>query len=401
VNERISITEPNDWEQFRDKKLNMIVDPMIFRTADVFLRGKGAVLESSEPKHPETIWSAISSNIGALCTFFDTLLLEDYLPIFDYEITFPIDLFVGSQTLIELCNEHEEVLVPVTVRGKAYQEIKQRAVEALDKQPPIPPDTATGILAELSAFDYEWRPDLWRDEKTGAGGERVLDAFRYGGLLFSGYAQRTGADHVVQPKRSTLYLATSFGAQRANDEKALFAELTRLANSAPEGIQPTADLPPVPTFLPYLLNAGDETPRALLARALKLRKSGAVADYGSWWRREVDQNLKRGKVPNRLQKELHQITAEVIREIGTEASYATKVSAKVAGKVSLVGLVPVPEIGGEVGAEKELNPGFGLGWVLRNLPGHRYRKLLLRLVMAQREYWHLDTYLKNMWITPQ
>jgi hypothetical protein len=400
VNDRIKIMEPGDWEQFRNKKLNTIVDPMIFRTADVFLCGQKAVLESYEPKAPETVWSAISSNIGALCTFFDILILEDCLPIFDYETTFPPDLYFGSKTLFELCNEHEQVLVPVTVGGSTYQEIKQRAVEALDEQPPIPPETATDILAELSAFDYEWRPDLWRNEKTGTSKERVLDAFRYGGLLFSGYAQRTGADHIVQPKRSRLYLAASLGAKRANDEQALFAELTRLANSAPEGIQPTADLPSAPTFLPYLLNADDKTPRALLTRALKLRKSGAVADYRSW-RRKVNQNLKRGKVPNRLQRELRQITADVIHEIGAEVGSATKVSAKMTGKISFVGPVPVPEIGGEIGAEKELNPGFGLGWVLRNLPGYRYRKLLLLLVMAQREYWHLDSYLKGMWITPQ
>jgi len=60
-----------------------------------------------------------------------------------------------------------------------------------------------------------------------------LDAFRYGGLLFSGYAQRIGADHVLQPKRAKLYLASSLAAQRLDDEKALYAELMKLADEAP------------------------------------------------------------------------------------------------------------------------------------------------------------------------
>jgi hypothetical protein len=104
---------------------------------------------------------------------------------------------------------------------------------------------------------------------------------------------------------------------------------------------------------------------------------------------------------NRLRKEFRRITADVIREIGPAADQKIKATAKVTGKVSFVGPIPVLEIGGDVGAEMELNPGFALGWILRNLPGHRYRKLLLRLVMAQREYWHLDTYLKGMWMAPQ
>jgi len=165
---------------------------------------KFGLAQSPELKHPEMMWSAISSNIGSLCTFFDTLILEERLPMYDYDMTFPPDLETGKYTLVKLCNDDEEVLVPVAVRDQAYQKMKQAAVAVLDNLPDIPEATATDIHNELSAFDWEWRPDLWRSEKTGDNQQRVLDAFRYGGILFSGYAQRTGTEHILQPKRARL-----------------------------------------------------------------------------------------------------------------------------------------------------------------------------------------------------
>jgi len=35
----IVIDDDDDWEMIRMKNLNVVVDPMVFRTADVFLRG--------------------------------------------------------------------------------------------------------------------------------------------------------------------------------------------------------------------------------------------------------------------------------------------------------------------------------------------------------------------------
>src|SRR6266545_4413664 len=284
----IEIRSSTDWDRISQAGLKVVVDPMVFRTADVFLRGarglaKSRSIPSHELKHPATMWSAISSNIGALCTFFDTLILEERLPMYDYGMTFPPDIDTGKHALIEYCNESEEVLVPVTVQAAAYQEMKRESVAILDELPSIPNTLASDVLQELSAFDWEWRPDLWRDERyADVGDQRVLDAFRYGGILFSGYAQRTGSDHILQPKRARLYLATSLGTDRADDEKVLFSELTRIASETPEGIQRTGDLPATPTFLPHLLKHDDRTPDALLKRALRLRKSSIVGEYRHW-----------------------------------------------------------------------------------------------------------------------
>src|SRR5262249_54799350 len=116
--------EDDDWEMIRMKNLNVVVDPMVFRTADVFLRGANGLAQSSELKNLETMWSAISGNIGSLCTFFDTLMLEERLPMYDYDQTFPPDLEHGKHTLVEYCNDDEEVLVAITVKEQAYQKMK-------------------------------------------------------------------------------------------------------------------------------------------------------------------------------------------------------------------------------------------------------------------------------------
>jgi hypothetical protein len=392
----ITIATGADWEKIREEKLNVVVDPMVFRTADVFLRGSKGLAQSPELKHPESMWSAIRSNIGSLCAFFDTLILEERLPMFDYGTTFPADIDIGKHTLIEFCNDDEEALVSVTVRDRAYQEMKQAAVAILDELPDIPEATGADILNELSAFDWEWRPDLWRYEKMGDAQQRVLDAFRYGGILFSGYAKRTGADHILHPKRARLYLAISLGAERADDEKALFAELERLSNEAPEGVQRTGDLPAAPTFLPYLLKFDDKNPRDILKRALKLRKSGIVNDYRRW-RKEVIDEIGKGRASTKHRKEIAQIAAAIARELKVESDSGTKVSAKIGAKIAAIGPLPAPEVSGELGIEKEWKPSVIREWFLKNIPGHRYRKLLMRMEIAKREYWHIDRHLQKVW----
>src|SRR5262245_7486713 len=112
----ITINTSEDWEKIRNEKLNVVVDPMVFRAADVFLRGSNGLAQSQELKHPETMWGAIRSNIGSLCAFFDTLILEERLPMYDYGMSFPPDIDTGKHTLVEFCNDEKEALVSVTVQ---------------------------------------------------------------------------------------------------------------------------------------------------------------------------------------------------------------------------------------------------------------------------------------------
>jgi hypothetical protein len=38
--DRIYVQHENDWSLLRDRGLTTVVDPMVFRTGDVFLRGR-------------------------------------------------------------------------------------------------------------------------------------------------------------------------------------------------------------------------------------------------------------------------------------------------------------------------------------------------------------------------
>jgi hypothetical protein len=260
--DNLVIAQPDDWRRIGEAGLRLVVDPMVFRSADVFLRGwRGA------PK-PDDAWLAIGSNIGSLCTFFDALILEKCLPMYDYGSTFPPDLQTGKHTLVEWCNDRGPTLLPVQVRGAAYDEVKREALAALAGQPEAAPDLARDNLKETSAFDWEWRPDLWPGGWRGRPeGADVLAAFRFGGLLFGGYAQRTGCDHLLQPKRARLFLADRLRVKRADDEALLFGPLTQLAGQGSRA----ADWPASPTFLPLLLAQDYASPRALLQHALRLR----------------------------------------------------------------------------------------------------------------------------------
>lgn len=93
----IVVQSPDDWNLVRQRNLGVVVDPMVFRTADVFLRGAAGALQSPEMVAPEDKWRAISANVGSLCAFFDTLILEPSLPMYDYDITFPPDIDTGRQ----------------------------------------------------------------------------------------------------------------------------------------------------------------------------------------------------------------------------------------------------------------------------------------------------------------
>jgi hypothetical protein len=159
VGDAIEIEAPQDWEEkLRRLGLTLVVDPMIFRTADVFLRGVGGAGQDAAG-----VWKAISANVGSFSAFIDSIVLEERIPIFDYLSSFPEwDPAVDTThtSLIDFCNAEDEVLVPVTVGYAAYWEMKEAALAELAEHPGVPRDTAAEIVDELSGFDYEWRPDL-------------------------------------------------------------------------------------------------------------------------------------------------------------------------------------------------------------------------------------------------
>ena len=119
--------------------------------------------------------------------------------------------------IVALVNERSEVLVQVSVGYEASVAARQPAVDQLVALQPVDDALADAVVSELSAFDYRWRPMLPElgvlDERA-----RAIATFRYGALLFAQYAAELSdewapldqqPEHVLQPKRSRLLLATA------------------------------------------------------------------------------------------------------------------------------------------------------------------------------------------------
>lgn len=378
----ITIEQDGDWEQLRDQ-LKVVVDPTIFRTAEVFLQGERAA------SNKRALWQAISANVGSLAAFVDAVVLNQKLPIFDYLSTFPDrpdDDRDDDARLIEFCNREEEVLVPVTVAYGAYWDVKQAALAELGSPDDLPRDAAPGILDELSAFDWAWTPVLpgW---ESAAADDRVLGTFLYGGLLFGGYAQRIGGRHLIQPKRARLFAAAAFR-DPSDDEELVFRRLEQLPGEAPEDVDDAQVFPALPSFLPYLLLADPAGPADLLDRALKLRASPAVAEY-RLWHSELVEDVSRGRRAREKAAEVDQLWDAVERELeprGKGLRFAWSVEALFLG-------IPIPR----AKIEGEAEPRRLYAWTLRQLPGHRYQKLMMRMKAAHEEYVRVNADLRRLW----
>jgi hypothetical protein len=378
----IAIQQDEDWKQLRNE-LKIVVDPTIFRTAEVFLQGEQAARDK------RALGQAISANVGSLAAFIDAIVLNEKLPIFDYLSTFPDrhdDDRAGDARLIEFCNREEEVLVPVTVEYGAYWNVKQAALAELGSPSELPREAAAGIVEELSAFDWAWTPFLEGWENAAAE-DRVLGAFLYGGLLFGGYASRIGGQHLIQPKRARLYAAAALR-DPLDDEELAFRRLESLPGVAPDDVEDAQLFPALPSFLPYLLLGDPAGPAELLDRALKLRASPAVREYRDW-HNELVEAISLGRRARDKAAEVSQIWAAVERELeprGEGLRFTWSVEALFLG-------IPIPK----AKIEGEAEPRRLYAWTLRQLPGHRYQKLMMRMKAAHEEYARVDKHLRRLW----
>jgi hypothetical protein len=394
----LQVLAPVDWKLLRKERLLTLLDPMVFRAADAFLRGAPA--EGDEP-----IWEAFSKNIDAFAVFVDAVMLNDRLPIIDYQVTWEPGIADSTDTLVGICNADEELLVEVRVREDAYQAARVPAVQALQSLPDVDPGLASEISSELSALDYRWRPRLAElgdlDERA-----RMIASFRYGGLLFHGYAEAISdrrqplnrrAEHVLHAKRSRIILASSLapGGELRLDEQKLMRTLRRIEQDT-DGAVEAVDLS-APTFLPYLLSKEPRSPRDLLRLALAERRGSLVRSYREW-RLRLLSDLADGRVRGSTQAELKAIANEIQRKARGDATAALHLSYAADWKLLLAAVVgnPAALLGGVKleGTVDNKSLRYRLASVL---PGRGYRKLLSRIVASQDEYFALDRALRNLW----
>lgn len=379
----IEIVKADDWKNLTKGRITTVIDPMVIRCGELFLRG------ASEVGDPESTWGLLDKNLHAIGMFFDQIVLNEKIPIFNYGDTFDSGLDLDKRVLGEVNQLGGDILCEVDVTHGAYHQVKTAALDEVKAlyqgQACIKPTLAESILNELSTAEYQWQPSL---EEFGANlpsdDERRLAAFFLGGLIFGGYAQLLSGEHVLQPKRSRLFLAAHLRekSSRFELEKQLFGKLKTHSQTHCE------DLPWMPTFFPYLLSKAD-TPMEVLHEAIKLRKTKEVMDYRLWIGQVLDDWERNGHIGTDKVKDVEKISENIDRILGRKPSLP-----QINLKVSVADVVKAKPSGG-IDASSSVNALWG--WFLNSLPGNRYRKLLARAIVDDSEYPRLLKRLNTVW----
>lgn len=390
-NPDIVIDTPGSWQKFREKQLDLIVDPMVYRAADVFFRGRSLARDTLPIADAAAIWGVLSSDIESLTTFFDQIILADQLPMIDYGMTFDSALGYDSPWICRVVNEalQARVIHNVHVCGEVSIAARAAALAELPSHPRSTPEVQREVGRHLEVLDYQWLPAIGPLGDISEG-ELTVARFLYGGLIFSAFSQMSGSAHVLQPKRWRLLTAMSIGAPSAAaaSEQELITEIDRRIQMNPQ----FADLhmSSFPAFLPYLLlSRNPKTPLDLLDAANELRADSAVTEYREWRRELMRDWIDRGFIAEEQEVRIKRQLAAIREKVGVDKSFDVEfgVGASVGEKgIGVDASIKVPVPAGRI-----------WGWVLEQLPGHRYLKVLRRLKLAERQYEHLDRALKTVW----
>jgi len=380
---KINVSKQEDWLQIA-ALAGPVVDPLILRCGDLFLRGAAGISNAN------AAWDFLTRNIHALGTFFDRLVIDERIPVFDYADSFDLGMNFEDRTLTQV-NAADEILVEVHVAHERYMETKRAALGELQKlyagTPRVDAGEANNILGELTASGYEWYPQLEGLALPNEAEER-LAAYMLGGLVFGAYAQQAGADHLMQPKRSRLFLAISLGdATDRRFEDALFGKLSQVSG------RPTAEVPYTPTFFPYLL-ARSQGPRDVLKNVLEMRRSSEVRDYREWLRDAMVDFQTNGRIATGYKKDVATIAAAVAKKLEGGQKFP-KVDVKAVVTDVAEGNPKKAALGAAAGLASAL-----WGFVVDQLPGKRHRKLLTRALVADAEYIALDNAVRAVWSGP-
>ena len=273
------------WDDLAARGLDVVIDPLVLRAGQFFLEGC-----PSDDTLADARWSALEEDLGALVAFFDLIVLRRQFPAFNYDDTFDPGPNIGDP-LGELINTSgDKVLFHVDVEHHMYREAKAAALNELEgliaSGGGVRKGVAKEILHTLKAVQYEWAPSLEQlEDQLHTDRDIRVARFLLGQLVFAGYAQQTGAPHVLSPGRSRLAAAVGLGTEHADNphESAIYDELRRRSRAS-EGGWRVRELPWTPSFLPYLVQQSQERqfrvgPDVLLDRAKELRETRAVDRY--------------------------------------------------------------------------------------------------------------------------
>lgn len=409
------------WDELVEDGLGIIVDPVVYRMGQLFLEGSPA-----DERLAESRWGAIQGDIGALIAFFDLIVLHSQLPAFNYDDTFDPGPNLGDP-LGEVVNTPDDrVIVHVDVEHQMYRLAKEAAIRELqlemDAGPFVTSATAREILDATAAIQYEWSPHLEELEpRIQSEEERRVAQFLLGQLVFTGYAQQTGAPHVLAPRRSRLLAAVGIQAAEAGDsvEAEIFDELRRRSKDAGSEWR-VARMPWRPSFLPLLVQRAQDRryragPDVLLDDAKDIRESKAVRRY-----REIPGDLERGGVRKTEARRELIAAAEAVakalnasrRQMTTSRNLSVEVlpaaGAKAAGAIvgGAIAGPPGAALGGAGGlvADEVIRRSQNrlFGWALEGLMMRSARKILSQAVLAEFALRRdLVTELRIIWEAPR
>jgi hypothetical protein len=387
VEKDIEIQQQQDWSRFRKQSLDIILDPMIVRSADLWLAGRSGL----GGQDPDEVWKALCKNVDSIEAFFDAFILYDRLPLMDYGITYDSNIGFEPESLYRRINEtaKDKILVNVHVLDEASKVARNDTIETLKTRIKVEKEQKElleSVKQELSAYDHKWEPDLSElgplsHEQT------LLTKFRYGLLLFGHFATSAGVGHLVQTKRARLFRAGALGAKTPAYEfdAELRRQLKDIVESEEQRLGTVLDLQACPSFLPYLLSKQPSTSADLLKEALKLRQSSTLRDYRSWRRKVVSDWQQHARIDAETERELRMAVRGVARELGIDLQESSS---------SRVG-INIMFLSGEAAPEKLL------GWIPPLVRGRRHSKLLMHSIRASREYRRLTTELQHLWSKTQ
>lgn len=125
----ILIEKEEHWQALADQGLQTVVDPMVYRCGELFLKSARGVAD------PDETWKLLDANVHAIGMFFDALILEERLPVFNYGDTFDFKLNFDSRTLSRINEEDKDgpVLFDVDVKYDPYDKVRSAALVELRK----------------------------------------------------------------------------------------------------------------------------------------------------------------------------------------------------------------------------------------------------------------------------
>jgi hypothetical protein len=389
-NADINIGTFDEWKQFRAKDLDTIVDPMVFRAADIFLRGSSTASETLPIGNSKEIWQALSGDISSVQAFFDQLILADRLPLIDYGITFDSALSYDIPWVCQIVNEElqDRVIYTVHVHDQVSKQARVSAMAAMKNRPEPSPELRKGIIDQMTALDFTWRPDLPDLDPLPSASEDdfKLARFLYGGLIFSAFCQMSGSSHVLQGNRGRLLtsLAIDLPCATKEQEESLLAELNRRIQLQPEYRE--IRIESLSSFLPLLLKSDPKSPLGLLDSAKKLRSDAMITEYRDWRRELLHDWVDKGRIREENEKKIMRVAQKIRDRFRLDQRLDLEFGIDPNLAVSIKTQVPVGPI---------------WGWILENLGGRRYMKVLANMTAAGREYPQgLGRDLEKIWNKP-